>query len=371
MNLSDFKHIQNIEGEKATMLVYDRIGDGFDSNNNYIPGISGSRFADELNYLSKLNEVKSIDVRINSIGGSVFEGYSIMSAIMNCKKPVNTFVDGLAASIAGVIAVSGKKCYMADYGLLMLHNPSGGDDKVLDAVKETLLTVISNRCQKSKDEISLMMDVETWMTAEEALKAGMIDEIVTSKKKFKVSKTENLADLMNIYNNILTKPKMEKVTNLLKLQNNATEAEVVKAIETKDSEIEAVKKENEELKNKVAEFEKKETEAKEAAIKEADKKATELVENAVKEKKISETEKEQYKKLALVDFASVENMLNKITNNKDAVKIFDIKNIKKSEGREDWTIRDWEKKDPKGLEKIQNETPEIYNHMYNSYYNKK
>jgi len=65
-------------------------------------------------------------------------------------------------------------------------------------------------------------------------------------------------------------------------------------------------------------------------------------------------------------------MLSKINNVKDAVKVFEVKNIKKDENdRSDWTIRDWEKKDAKGLEKIQNETPEIYKEMFNNYYKNK
>ena len=66
-----------------------------------------------------------------------------------------------------------------------------------------------------------------------------------------------------------------------------------------------------------------------------------------------------------------DDMLSKINNVKDAVKIFDAKNIENKDTRADWTIRDWEKKDAKGLHVIKNETPEIYNEMYNKFYNKK
>ena len=71
------------------------------------------------------------------------------------------------------------------------------------------------------------------------------------------------------------------------------------------------------------------------------------------------------------DVIVVENMLSKINNVKDAVKIFDAKNIENKDTRADWTIRDWEKKDVKGLEVIKNETPLIYTEMYNKFYNKK
>jgi len=126
-------------------------------------------------------------VRINSIGGSVIDGYSIVSAILNSKVPCNTYIDGLAASIAGVIAMSGKKCYMADFGTLMMHNPSGGNDSnVLDLVKSTLVTILSNRTKLDEATVNNMMDAETWLSAGQCLEMGIVDEIVSSNKKLKL-----------------------------------------------------------------------------------------------------------------------------------------------------------------------------------------
>ena len=87
------------------------------------------------------------------------------------------------------------------------------------------------------------------------------------------------------------------------------------------------------------------------------------------------------RKLAKVNFDSVNNMLSKIGTtvtkqksvvNKEAVKIFNTVTNQPTSvtGKESWTIRDWEKKDPKGLEKIKNETPELYNNMFSAYYKK-
>ena len=81
-------------------------------------------------------------------------------------------------------------------------------------------------------------------------------------------------------------------------------------------------------------------------------------------------EKDSTIEMAKNNFEFVANMISKINNVKDAVKVFDVKNIDKSEVRSDWTIRDWEKKDAKGLAKIKNETPEVYNEMYNKHYKK-
>lgn len=366
----EFKYIKNIAEDEATILLYSQIGDSVDENGNYIFGISGTLFANEMQYLQ--DKCKKIKVRINSIGGSVLDGYSIVSAILNSKVPCETYIDGLAASIAGVIAMAGKKCYMADYGTLMLHNPSGGNDKaVLALVKQTLVTIFNKRSNLDEDTINKMMDVETWLDANQALDMGLVDEIVSSNKKIRISKSESLSNMALIYNKIINKkPNMEKVTNLLKLSNEADEAAIVAAIEEKDNVNAELLAENEALKTKVAEFEAKENEAKEKEEAEKLAKATELVNKAIEANKINEEEKDATISLALSNYALVENMFNKIGNVVVSQKPFDVKNVAKSEERKDWTIRDWEKKDAKGLAKIKNETPEIYNEMYNAYYKK-
>ncbi len=92
--------------------------------------------------------------------------------------------------------------------------------------------------------------------------------------------------------------------------------------------------------------------------------------SSIKAKKILESEKDATIEMAKNNFEFVANMISKINNVKDAVKVFDVKNVAKNEERKDWTIRDWEKKDPNGLAKIKNETPEIYSEMYNQFYKK-
>jgi ATP-dependent protease ClpP protease subunit len=365
----DFKYIKNISEDEATILLYSQIGDSVDASGNYVHGISGSSFAYEMQYLQ--DKCSKIKVRINSIGGSVLDGYSIVSAILNSKVPCDTYIDGLAASISGVIAMAGKKCYMADFGTLMLHNPSGvNDTAVLDLVKDTLVTILSNRTKQTPEEVSKMMDKETWLGANEALSMGLVDEVVTSVKKYKISKSESLSNMAIIYNKIINKPNMEKIQNVLKLSNEASEETIVSAIEEKDIKNAELQAEVDRLKAIVDANEAKENEAKELAAAELKDKATEMVKNAAKDKKIEESEVESTIELAIANFVAVENMLSKINNVKNAVKVFEVKNVVNTEERNNWTIRDWEKKDPNGLVKIKNETPEVYNEMYNKFYKK-
>lgn len=344
-------------------MLYSQIGDSIDENGNLTQGINGTSFAYEMQYLQE--RCKSISVRINSVGGSVLEGYSIVSAILNSKVPCNTYIDGLAASIAGVIAMAGKKCYMMDYGTLMLHNPSGGDSKMLDLVKETLVTLISNRCGKPMDEISTMMDNETWLSATEALANGLVNEVVSSGKKIKMNKTESLYNMALIYNKLIN-PKtktMIKVTDFLKLKNEASEEEIVSAIEEKDSILVSKDAEILELKERLKAFTDAEELAKEAAIADMKNKATNLVNKAFEDKKIKEDEKESLISLAVSNFETIENMLNKISVVKNATPVFDF-TVTKADGsvenRSEWTFNDWLKNDNKGLTEMQNSNPEEF-----------
>lgn len=103
--------------DKASVLIYDIIGGGF-----FEDGTNAKDFANTLLALEK--DYKNIDIRINSPGGSVFEGLGIVNAILNSKSNIETYIDGIAYSMAAIIALSGKKVHIAKNGRLMLHNAS-------------------------------------------------------------------------------------------------------------------------------------------------------------------------------------------------------------------------------------------------------
>lgn len=368
-----FKYIKNISNGEGTIHLYDQIGDSVDGQGNYIFGISGSSFAYEMAYLQE--KCTKINVRINSVGGSVLDGYSIVSSILNSKVECNTYVDGLAASIAGVIAVAGKKCYMMDYGTLMLHNPSGGEDKkVLNLVKDTLVTIISNRTAQSPEDIDKMMSKETWMSANEAKEKGMVDEIISSGKKIKIDKTESLYNMALIYNKlIINKPKMKDVNNKLKLADDASESSAVSAIEAIQNKAASLEVENSALKAKVEAYETEKATAVEAAKVALKNKAEALANKLEADKKITKEEKENVLANASRDEASfefVKNTYDKVSTTKVAAVIFDPKNVVTSTGVEDrinWIYNDWEKKDPQGLKELFVNNKEAYNELFKTY----
>lgn len=373
--VNNFKLIDNLFNGVATIQLYDQIGDTVDKNGNVTYGISGSSFASALQWLSDRDDVSLINVRINSIGGSVLDGYSICSAILNCEKPVETYIDGLAASTAGWIAVCGKKVRMASYGTFMMHDPQGGTDKQVTAlVKDTIVNILTSRTGLGVDECSKMMKSETWMGADECKRKGIVDEVIEYSKNVKLTNKESLSDMVLIYNKVINKPKMENVKNKLNLGVEATEVEIVNAIEVFQNKVTELENSNKELTEKLEKFESEAKEKQEAEKAAFVAEVTEVIENAVKAEKIKEEEKEAVLANALIskeNFSFVKNMLDKISNVVVAPVVFDMKNVKTSlgiENREGWTCRDWEKKDPSGLLKLKNEAPEVYKMLYKAEY---
>ena len=159
----------------AIMRLYGSIGTEID----------GNRFALELAALD--GTCNLIKIRINSSGGDVLQGMSIVSAMISINTPIHIYIDGIAASMSAVIAVCGNKIHMQDFAKLMIHDPyfSGGcpgDDrreKALNRIRDMLCRVLSRR-GKSEAEVARLMSEETWFSADEALRNRLCDEIIPS-----------------------------------------------------------------------------------------------------------------------------------------------------------------------------------------------
>ncbi len=128
-----------------------------------------------------------ITVHINSGGGSVSQGIAIYNALKEHNGDIHVKVDGLAASIASVIAMAGDTITMAEGSLLMVHLPwtmiaGNANDlrkeaEVLDQHMETLIDIYASNTPLSREEIEGMLAEETWLTAEEAYELGMITDV--------------------------------------------------------------------------------------------------------------------------------------------------------------------------------------------------
>ena len=176
------------------------------------------------------DEYETIEVEINSGGGSVFAGSEIYTALKNHKGQVNVSIVGLAASAASLIAMAGKTVKMSPTAQFMVHNVSAqgeGDYRdmqhmadILKTANETIASAYILKTGKSKDEILAMMDKETWLTAEKAKEYGFIDEVMFTNDDSKFQLVANFMPNI-IPTNVIEKMVKEKAQaelDILKLR---------------------------------------------------------------------------------------------------------------------------------------------------------
>lgn len=230
-----YEHILNKDERTATVRLYGAIGTDVDGNS----------LAHLLAELGDSPDIDIIQLRINSGGGSVFDGMSIVSAIRSSQAVTHCYVDGIAASMAAVIAVSGDKLYMMDYAKLMIHDPyfSGGDtpgpkeQKALTSLTDMLQTLLSRK-GIGKEDIAKLMKEETWFSAEEAKAKHLADGIIPSQRKQELSALsteELLARITNEYKPSKTKRSMNEIAKLLGLPEDATEQQIMDKIKERET----------------------------------------------------------------------------------------------------------------------------------------
>ena len=167
-------------------------------------------------------EGDSVEVTINSGGGNVIAGSEIYTKLMNYDGEVNINVI-YAASAASVISMAGKS-KISPTGLLMIHNVScatSGDYRdmdhtsdVLKAANKAVASAYRDKTGMTEKELLKMMDNETWLSADEAVEKGFIDEKMFSKK-------EPIAMYNSVSTHMINRDKLQKLKD--KLQNETKE----------------------------------------------------------------------------------------------------------------------------------------------------
>ena len=171
-------------GTTGEIWLYDQVGASF-----WGDGITAKTFQKELTALGK---VSTINLRINSPGGDVFDGLTIHNLLKQHPAKVVVNVDGVAASIASIIAMAGDEINIASNAQMMIHNPramAAGDSKemarmaaLLDQVKGTLADTYVARTGNQRDKVSAWMDDETWLTAQAAVEHGFADKVAKEQR---------------------------------------------------------------------------------------------------------------------------------------------------------------------------------------------
>ena len=174
--------IRAAAGEAVEILIYDEIGRNF-----FGEGIAAEQFVKDLADIRG----RALDVRINSVGGQVFEGLAIYNALARHDAKVTVHIDGIAASIASIIALAGQDVRIAANAFMMIHNPHGiawGNSAdmremadTLEKIAGSLVGIYQERTGRSAEAVRAWMDGETWFTAAEAKEAGLVHQVVEAQ----------------------------------------------------------------------------------------------------------------------------------------------------------------------------------------------
>jgi ATP-dependent Clp endopeptidase proteolytic subunit ClpP len=256
-------NIQNKAGKPADVYIFDEIG-------TY--GITAQEFITDIKDLKDT----PINLRINSLGGDVFDGMAMYNVIKRREAKTTVYIEGIAASIATIISLGADEVVMAENSLFMIHNAWGGTmgeakdmrktAETLEKITGELTDIYRKKTGLSYDALAEMMDEETWLNANEALEMGFIDTISDSIKvaaKYDVSKFKNITQ-EEIQNKLSININNKKMTNELKEWFNNKVEEIVTAVkgDVKVSEDVAEQTaitvnlgDNDEIKNKISEFE--------------------------------------------------------------------------------------------------------------------
>ena len=255
----------NIQGKAtdavAEVYIFDEIG---------AYGITAQDF------ISEMKEYKDtpVNLRINCIGGDVFDGMAMYNIIKKREAKTTAYIEGIAASMGSVIALAADEVVMAENSLFMIHNAWGGamgeaEDmrktaSILEKISGEIANIYERKTRLSLNRIVEMMDKETWLNAKEAYELGFIDLISDSIKvaaKYDVSKFKNITT-EQIHNKLNINVNNKKMTEELKNWFNNKVDEIVNSVKGADNksedvvtEVNVMLSDNEEISNKLSSFE--------------------------------------------------------------------------------------------------------------------
>ena len=194
--------------DTAEISIYDEIG---------FWGVSAASFAQDLKSCG--NNLKQINLHIHSPGGDVFDGIAIYNLLKNHPANVTVYIDGLAASMASVIAMAGNEVIMPENAMMMIHKPwgiQGGDAEdmrkyadLLDKVENTLIPAYANKTGKTPEELAEMLSAETWLNGKECVEQGFADKLaepLVAMASIKSRKLEDFENMPKAMKDMLFKP---------------------------------------------------------------------------------------------------------------------------------------------------------------------
>ena len=294
--------------DKTTVLLYGDIGDG--------DKVESGRVVSEL--MSVDGAGRQIDVRINSRGGDVFSGIAIYNTLRQMAANVTIYVDGMAASIAAIIALCGRPLMMSPWGKLMLHAVSGGawgnasalrqSADLIETLEGDLSNMIAGRLGKTPSDVQAEYfdGSDHWLSAEDCVKMGLADglyEMGGSEQR-----PESDEEIIQYFNNrwLQAEPTNENdmaliddIKALPSFENKEDSAAVVahiKELQNAATKAEAQAQVIAQYKDRISELEKKEVDS--------------YLDSAIASGKIRAEQKDTFAKLMAADRASAEALID-------------------------------------------------------------
>jgi len=198
--------------DSAEILIYGAIGDFWGDS------ISAKEFVKAMKELP--DTVANLDIRLNSPGGDVFDGFAIYNVLKRHKAKKTVYIDGMAFSIASIIALAGDEIVMGEGAQYMIHLPwtwaAGNKIELmttierLESIEEELVGIYHRRTKLDKNELRDLLAKETYLTATEAVDMGFVDRAMESEE------TLNFAACLDRAHWIKNKPKAQDNSKLIK-----------------------------------------------------------------------------------------------------------------------------------------------------------
>ncbi len=351
------------KNEGFEMYLYGIIGRGLDiDTNELIAAIEAKR----------KEGVRSFTFYVNSDGGEVAQGSALFNYLDRTDVDITWVVDGIAASMMAVLITNPKhRVKAARHAKFMYHRVSGyvygnSDETraaadMMDSFEKTLIEMTASRIGRTAEETrSLYFDgVDHWLSAEEAVQAGLCDEIVNTNMNIKELETVTDArSAFNYYNNQIINLKQQKMdekafATALNISETSTEAEILESVRGVVNERATLRQQLQAEKDKVSNLENRLQEFEHGKVKN-------LIDAAVADKRIGEDDREAYTRLAEQDYENTEKILNRM---KPVTRVKDSLETGKTPKEEDgW---DWDKYHRSGkLENLKKNNPGRYAELY-------
>lgn len=372
--------VSNKESESPEIKIYGYIGTWDE--------VDYTRFQETFRNLVKNNN--NLTMRLHCGGGWVMEGLAVYDLIRGSKCKVHVIVEGMAASMGSVLALAGDTIEMTENAFFMMHEVTagavGGKASLESALElrnqaqERISKIYKERTTATDETINEWFNngKDNWLDADECLKIKLCDAIIKPTKKRKLDNVAAIANktpmeawetLSNTLEVEPKNPKMKKqlVTMLLaaglfqELSATSDDKDVANAFESVLADAKKANEYKTELENM-----KKEN-------------ATNLVEAAIKSGKVFANEKDEWIQNATENFTMTAKVLERMSGKPDPNNKVnrqappnptDPDQPEIMNGREAWDFDKWQKEDPKGLAKLEDDYPDAFETLFNKKFNK-